>query len=175
MKRVRLHRPDYEFTARHGQMEAEVSPPSCAQIHTHTFGNPFFMGQLPYDLCQPTYTHTHTHVHGHTQTHLANYQHTKGMIRVTLEPLTQPVMVWTYTLCSPSSSIKYGKHLCFWRAQQPSVAVEHRQQADYQIVYFLQIWFDLIWFCCILWNSSNEEMPMMSHTLCSYLLGLLLL
>ncbi|MEQ2307725.1 hypothetical protein AMECASPLE_021155 [Ameca splendens] len=100
-------------------MEAEVSPPSCALPHTHThtyththththiFGKHFFTGQLPYDLCQPTHTHSHR------QTHLANYKHSEGMITVTEEPLTQPVMVGTYTLNNASSSVKYGKHLCF--------------------------------------------------------------
>lgn len=76
VKRVCLHRPDYEFTARRGQMEAEVSPPSCALLHTHTFGNQFFTGQLPCDLCQPSQTHT--------RMLLANYGHTQGMITVTV-------------------------------------------------------------------------------------------
>lgn len=91
--------------------------------------------------------HTHAHEQTHTQTHLANYQHTKGMITVTLEPLTQPVMVWTYTLYSPSSSIKYGKQLRLWRAQQPSVAVEHRQQVARQTVQFLKILFYFAAYC----------------------------
>lgn len=83
VKRVCLHRPDYEFTARRGQMEAEVSPPSCALLHTHTFGKRFFTGQLPCDLCQPTLTHTLS-----THTLWANYGHTQGMITVTVDPHT---------------------------------------------------------------------------------------
>lgn len=91
VRRVCLHRPDYEFTARRGQIEAEVSPPSCSLLrHTHThFGNRFFTGQLPCDLCQPTHAHTH----------LSNYGQSKGMITVTVEQYThtQPVMMRIHT------------------------------------------------------------------------------
>ena len=61
-------------------MEAEVSPPSWALLHTHTFGNQFFTGQLPCDLCQPSQTHT--------RMLLANYGHTQGMITVAVHPPT---------------------------------------------------------------------------------------
>lgn len=63
MKRVRLHRPDYELTARRGQMEAEVSPPSCALLHRHTFGKPFFFHRTITLRPLPAHTLSHTHTH----------------------------------------------------------------------------------------------------------------
>lgn len=43
-----------------------------AHCYTHTFGNQFFTGQLPCDLCQPSLSLTHTH----TCTLFTNYRHT---------------------------------------------------------------------------------------------------
>lgn len=85
VRRDCLHRPDYGFTARRGQMEAEVSSASFAltytQTHTYTFGNQFFTGQLPCNLCQPSLMHMHMHTHAHTCAR-ANYGHSPEMVIV---------------------------------------------------------------------------------------------
>lgn len=96
-RRVCLHRPDYGFTARRGQMVAEVSPPSCAliytHIHTHTW-QPVFHRTITLQPL-PALTHSHTYTH----TPRTNYGHSQGMITATHTRIKtcQGVRIYTHT------------------------------------------------------------------------------
>lgn len=64
VKRVCLRRADYEFTARRGQMEAEVSLLSRDPLHTHTLGFRFSF----FLFSQDNYLATSANPHKRTDT-----------------------------------------------------------------------------------------------------------
>lgn len=97
-RRVCLHRPDYGFTARRGQMEAEVSPPSCALIYTHTHLATSF-SQDNY-LATSASPHSLTHLHAHTLHQL--WTLTRNDNRHTHIKTCQGVCIYTHSTSPPA-------------------------------------------------------------------------
>lgn len=108
-------------------MEAEVSPPSCALIYTHTHLATSF-SQDNY-LATSASPHSLTHLHAHTLHQL--WTLTRNDNRHTHIKTCQGVRVCVYTRTPQALQLwgekKNGNWLCWWRTQQPAAALQTPQ------------------------------------------------
>lgn len=147
-RRVCLHRPDYGFTARRGQMVAEVSPPSRAliytHIHTHTW-QPVFHRTITLQPL-PALTHSHTYMH----TPRTNYGHSQGMITATHthKKLSGCAYAHTHSTSPPALGGKKKIWQPVLLMKDTAASCSFENPTDRQTETLLHIWHRFLFFLC---------------------------